>query len=132
VADLEGPETVFPSIEGDEVKKELKTEDEDDAGGSMENIPAFQDRPRASSPFGNLSMKRAQTGQSSLFVRQSTCSRRSLSSRNFEDQRRPSSESEQTIKDESEDEGEGEDISARPSVRRRLSYMAIYEEDMEE
>ncbi|KFY49079.1 hypothetical protein V495_00764 [Pseudogymnoascus sp. VKM F-4514 (FW-929)] len=130
--DLEGPETVFPSIEEDGVKQEVKTEDEDSVGGSMENIPAFQDRPRASSPFGNLSMKRAQTGQSSLFVRQTASSRRSLSSRDFGHQGRQSSERNQTIKDESEEEGEGEDISARLSVRRRLSYMAIDEEDMEE
>lgn len=128
--DMEDPETVFPSIEEGQQKKEVKAEDPTGAEG-MESIPVFEERPgphQSFSPFGRLSPRRGQTEQSSLFVRQSPSSRRSFSSHVFGFFGRPSSERKRTIEEEDEDE----DTIAPPSLRRRVSYLAVNEDEMEE
>ncbi|OBT40896.1 hypothetical protein VE00_08792 [Pseudogymnoascus sp. WSF 3629] len=131
--DMEDPDTVFPSIEGDEVKEEVKSEDPTGAEG-MESVPVFEGQaapqPEARSPFGPLYPRRGLTEQSSLFVRRSTVSRRSFSSRVFGYFGTPSSERKRSIEDEDDDDDD--DVVARPGMRRRLSHMTMDEEDMEE
>ncbi|KFY34735.1 hypothetical protein V494_06521 [Pseudogymnoascus sp. VKM F-4513 (FW-928)] len=126
--DMEDPDTVFPSVEEDEVKEEVKEEDPAGAGSmdAMESIPVFVGRlgPRreASSPFGHLSLRRRRTDQSSLFVRQSPSSRRSFSSHFLASFGRPSYERKRSIDGNDDDD---DDVVARASSRRRLSSKEV-------
>ncbi|KFX91663.1 hypothetical protein O988_07638 [Pseudogymnoascus sp. VKM F-3808] len=126
---LEDRDIALPSIESGQIKKDEKTEDEASAGDIMANIPAFEDRPRAqrdSSPFRDLSLRRGHTEQSSLFVRQSPSSRRSFSSR-VAGYRGLARSDRKRLVDEDDEE---DDFSPRPGLRRRLSSMAIDEDEI--
>ncbi|KFY12543.1 hypothetical protein V492_03816 [Pseudogymnoascus sp. VKM F-4246] len=132
--DMEDPDTAFPSVEEDEVKEEMKEENPTGAGSmdAMESIPVFEGRPGlhrgAWSPFGNLSLRRGRTDQSSLFVRQSPSSRRSFSSHFLTSFGRPSYERKRSIDGDDDDD----DMVARASSRRRLSSKEFDDEEMEE
>lgn len=127
--DLEDPDTVLPSIEGQE--SEVKSEDPTEAEG-MDSIPIFEERPsprgRSSSPFGPLSPRRGQTEQSSLFVRQSPYSRRSVSSRYFGYNGPSNSERKRSL-DDIKDEDDDDEVDGPPSLRRRLSEMSVDEDE---
>ncbi|ELR01765.1 hypothetical protein VC83_00996 [Pseudogymnoascus destructans] len=127
---MEDPDSVFPSMEEGGLKEEVKSEDPTGAEG-MESVPVFEgqagpQQPEARSPFGPLSPRRGQTELSSLFVRQSTTSRRSFSSRVFGYFGTPSSERKRSIEDEDDDDDD--DVVARPNLRRRLSSIEADED----
>lgn len=129
--DMEDPDTVFPSIEVGDFKEEVKSENPTVVDNGMESIPVFEGQagPQRDmrSPFGHFSPRRGQTEQSSLFVRQSPSSRRSFSSRVFGYLGRSSTDRKRSIEDDNEDDGQ--DIVAHPSLRRRLSYMAADDDE---
>ncbi|KFY21384.1 hypothetical protein V493_07458 [Pseudogymnoascus sp. VKM F-4281 (FW-2241)] len=132
VRDMEDPDTVFPSIEKDDEKQEVKSEDPTGAEGTdaMENIPVFDghatQQHETRSPFGPLSPRQSYTPQSSLFVRQRPSSRRCSSSFVVGYLGSPSSERKRST------EGDDEDTGAPPSLRRRLEVLAVDEDKMEE
>ncbi|KAL5352592.1 hypothetical protein ACLOAV_002540 [Pseudogymnoascus australis] len=131
--DLEDPDTVFPSIEGQET--EVKLEDPTGAEG-MDSIPILEERPglrrRSSSPFEPMSPRRGQTEQSSLFVRQSPSPRRSVSSR-FLGYHGPSNpERKRSLDDMKDEDDDDDDVDGPPSLRRRLSNMSVDEDEAQE
>ncbi|OBT79208.1 hypothetical protein VF21_01735 [Pseudogymnoascus sp. 05NY08] len=132
--DMEDPDTAIPSIEQDEVKQEVKSEDPTAAESreSMESIPFFDEQTppqrEVVSPFGRLTPRRGSTPQSSLFVRQSPSSRSSFSSRVFGFFGTPGSERKRSFEDEDDDE----DVATQPSLRRRLSGVTIDDIETEE
>ncbi|KFY76398.1 hypothetical protein V499_03974 [Pseudogymnoascus sp. VKM F-103] len=128
--DMEDPDTPLPSIEQDEVKQEVKSEDPTaaESRASMESIPFFdgQTRPQREvvSPFGRLTPRRGSSPQSSLFVRQSPSARSAFSSRLSGYFGSPGSERKRSFEDEDDD-------GAPLSVRRRLSDMTVTENEIE-
>lgn len=129
--DMADPDTALPSIEQDEVKQEVKSEDSSAGEGrdSMESTPFF-DSPTWTqrdvvSPFGRLTPRRGSSPQSSLFVRQSPSARSAFSSRLSGYFGSPGSERKRSFEDE--DDGD----AAPLSVRRRLSDMTVTENEIE-
>ncbi|KFZ17977.1 hypothetical protein V501_01431 [Pseudogymnoascus sp. VKM F-4519 (FW-2642)] len=129
--DKEDPDTVFPSIERDDINEEVKSEDPTAAESrdSMESIPFFDGptRPQREvvSPFGRLTPRRGSSPQSSLFVRQSPSARSAFSSRLSGYFGSPGSERKRSFEDDDDDD------AAPISVRRRLSDMTVTGNEIE-